>query len=305
MRNISAWLGSTLFIAGLLTAAAGASRAEGLVFLSTQLRPIEEAQKTSDDHCAYIDGKSKCFEGHSTELPVETEGGEDVHAAAFDLCISQLELHALERRQRLTELLAQAHVRDGQLHRAVEHAEQRPARQHDAERHIAGPVVVDGRQLEFGDKAGAGGAVADDSAARAAERDCGPRRHQSGQRTGRPVVGHDYEAVDVQVGWFGQALRHRVRQRPVPRAAAQGGGGLEPVGIGAGVEFPRAELAQHRAGERLSEVGLWFVGLDLIAGHLIEINVTSPTCFVEITQQSGFDVASMFVDALLDAVGRK
>jgi len=26
---------------------------------------------------------------------------------------------------------------------------------------------------------------------------------------------------------------------------------------------------------------------------------------VEITQQSGFDVASMFVDALLDAVGRK
>jgi LysM domain-containing protein len=35
---------------------------------------IEEAQKTSDDHCAYIDGKSTCFEGHSTQLPVETEG---------------------------------------------------------------------------------------------------------------------------------------------------------------------------------------------------------------------------------------
>jgi multiple sugar transport system substrate-binding protein len=45
MRNVSAWLGATLFIAGLLTAAAEASRAESLVFLSTQLRPIEEAQK--------------------------------------------------------------------------------------------------------------------------------------------------------------------------------------------------------------------------------------------------------------------
>src|SRR5260370_20804079 len=44
MRNVSAWLGSALFISGLLTAAADDSRAEGLVFLSTQLRPIEEAQ---------------------------------------------------------------------------------------------------------------------------------------------------------------------------------------------------------------------------------------------------------------------
>ena len=45
MRNLLAWLGSALLIAGLLTATADASRAEGLVFLSTQLRPIEEAQK--------------------------------------------------------------------------------------------------------------------------------------------------------------------------------------------------------------------------------------------------------------------
>jgi multiple sugar transport system substrate-binding protein len=41
VRKISAWL----FIAGLLTAAAAAARAEDLIFLSTQLRPIEEAQK--------------------------------------------------------------------------------------------------------------------------------------------------------------------------------------------------------------------------------------------------------------------
>jgi len=44
--------------------------------------------------------------------------------------------------------------------------------------------------------------------------------------------------------------------------------------------------------------GLLLVGLDIIGEHLTEVNVTSPTCFVEITEQSGFDVAAAFVDAL-------
>jgi glutathione synthase len=44
--------------------------------------------------------------------------------------------------------------------------------------------------------------------------------------------------------------------------------------------------------------GLLIVGLDIIGDSLTEINVTSPTCFVEITQQTRFDVAAMLVDAL-------
>jgi glutathione synthase len=36
----------------------------------------------------------------------------------------------------------------------------------------------------------------------------------------------------------------------------------------------------------------------VIGESLTEINVTSPTCFQEITDQSGFDVAKRFVDAL-------
>ena len=44
--------------------------------------------------------------------------------------------------------------------------------------------------------------------------------------------------------------------------------------------------------------GLLIVGLDVIGDSLTEINVTSPTCFVEITQQTKFDVAAMLVDAL-------
>ena len=44
--------------------------------------------------------------------------------------------------------------------------------------------------------------------------------------------------------------------------------------------------------------GLLIVGLDVIGDSLTEINVTSPTCFVEIAQQMKFDVAAMLVDAL-------
>ena len=48
----------------------------------------------------------------------------------------------------------------------------------------------------------------------------------------------------------------------------------------------------------LYQRGLLLVGLDVIGHYLTEINVTSPTCFQEIMQQTGFNVASMFMDAL-------
>ena len=47
--------------------------------------------------------------------------------------------------------------------------------------------------------------------------------------------------------------------------------------------------------------GLIVVGIDVIGPFLTEVNVTSPTCFVEIAEQSGFDVPGMFADALLRA----
>ena len=51
-------------------------------------------------------------------------------------------------------------------------------------------------------------------------------------------------------------------------------------------------------GPELAQRGLLLVGLDVIGHTLTEINVTSPTCFQEIMQQTGFDVAAMFMDAL-------
>jgi len=52
-------------------------------------------------------------------------------------------------------------------------------------------------------------------------------------------------------------------------------------------------------GPALWAEGLLVVGLDVIGPWLTEVNVTSPTCFVEIAQQTGFDVAGCFADALV------
>jgi glutathione synthase len=61
--------------------------------------------------------------------------------------------------------------------------------------------------------------------------------------------------------------------------------------------------ARHREiaaalGPKLAARGLLLVGLDVIGDWLTEVNVTSPTCFREIQDQTGFDVPGMFMDAL-------
>ena len=63
------------------------------------------------------------------------------------------------------------------------------------------------------------------------------------------------------------------------------------------------QIAEH-VGPILAARGLLLSGLDVIGDSLTEINVTSPTCFQEITQQTGFDVAKMFIDALEAALHR-
>jgi glutathione synthase len=76
---------------------------------------------------------------------------------------------------------------------------------------------------------------------------------------------------------------------------------------GRGVARPLTERDREIAqalGPALWAEGLLVVGLDVIGPFLTEVNVTSPTCFVEIAEQTGFDVAGMFADALVKAVGR-
>ena len=93
--------------------------------------------------------------------------------------------------------------------------------------------------------------------------------------------------------------------KPVPYCLAripQGGevrGNLAAGGKGVARELTARdrEIAEY-LGPILAARGLLLVGLDVIGENVTEINVTSPTCFQEITDQSGFDVAKMFVDAL-------
>jgi glutathione synthase len=74
---------------------------------------------------------------------------------------------------------------------------------------------------------------------------------------------------------------------------------------GLGVAQPVSDR-DREIGEALAPIllerGLLLVGLDVIGDYLTEINVTSPTCFQEISQQTGFNVAEMFMDALERAV---
>jgi len=70
---------------------------------------------------------------------------------------------------------------------------------------------------------------------------------------------------------------------------------------GRGVAQPVTERHREIAavlGPLLAGRGLLLVGLDVIGDWLTEVNVTSPTCFREIRDQTGFDVAGLFVQAL-------
>jgi glutathione synthase len=82
-------------------------------------------------------------------------------------------------------------------------------------------------------------------------------------------------------------------------------GNLAAGGTGVARELSAADRRIAEAlGPTLAARGLLLVGLDVIGENLTEINVTSPTCFREITDQTGFNVAGMFIDELEAAAGR-
>ena len=92
---------------------------------------------------------------------------------------------------------------------------------------------------------------------------------------------------------------------PIPHALARIPQGSEIRGNmavgGKGVAQPLSAhdraTAEH-IGPILAARGLLLIGLDIIGDCVTEINVTSPTGFQEITKQTGFDVAKVYIDAL-------
>lgn len=73
--------------------------------------------------------------------------------------------------------------------------------------------------------------------------------------------------------------------------AAGGRGVAQPIS-------PRDREIAEALGPQLKADGLTIVGLDIIGDYLTEVNVTSPTCFVEIFEQTGCNAAAGLVDCL-------
>ena len=97
--------------------------------------------------------------------------------------------------------------------------------------------------------------------------------------------------------------------KPVPYCLARIPQGSEVRGNlaagGKGVARPLSERdfeIAHALGPILQSRGLLLAGVDVIGDCVTEINVTSPTCFQEIQQQTGCDVPALFIDALESVV---
>ena len=84
----------------------------------------------------------------------------------------------------------------------------------------------------------------------------------------------------------------------VPKAGETRGnlaaGGL---GVAQPISARDREIAQA-VGRELVSSGIVFAGLDVIGDWLTEVNVTSPTCIVEIAEQTGHNAARDLMDAL-------
>ena len=94
----------------------------------------------------------------------------------------------------------------------------------------------------------------------------------------------------------GKAVPYALARIPKPgetrgNLAAGGTGKTQPLSA-------RDQEIAESLGPELVKHGLMLVGLDVIGDHLTEINVTSPTGMQEITQQTGFNVAGIMLDAI-------
>ncbi|MCX7742616.1 MAG: glutathione synthase, partial [Tepidimonas sp.] len=98
-----------------------------------------------------------------------------------------------------------------------------------------------------------------------------------------PAIAHGDKRI-LLIG--GEPVPYALARIPQPgevrgNLAAGGRGVAQPLSA-------RDEAIARALGPALAARGLLLVGLDVIGEHLTEINVTSPTCFQEITQQTGW-----------------
>jgi glutathione synthase len=84
----------------------------------------------------------------------------------------------------------------------------------------------------------------------------------------------------------------------IPRAGeTRGNLAAGGIGVARAISARDREIAEA-VGVELVKAGIVFAGLDVIGDWLTEINVTSPTCIVEIAEQTGHNAAKELVDVL-------
>jgi glutathione synthase len=94
----------------------------------------------------------------------------------------------------------------------------------------------------------------------------------------------------------GQVVPHCLAR--IPKAGeSRGNLAAGARGVAQPITRRHREIAEA-LGPALAKRGLLLVGLDVIGDYLTEVNVTSPTCFREIADQTGCDVPGLFMDAL-------
>ena len=90
----------------------------------------------------------------------------------------------------------------------------------------------------------------------------------------------------------------------IPKAG-ESRGNLAAGGTGRAQPLSNSDKAiAEKLAPVLAARGLFLVGLDVIGSTLTEINVTSPTCFREIGDQTGFDVGGLFIERLVQRIGQ-
>lgn len=107
-----------------------------------------------------------------------------------------------------------------------------------------------------------------------------------------PEVKHGDKRIILVDGEFAGAV-NRVPAEDDLRSNMVRGGAAKATDLS-----PREREICERLGPSLKQRGLLFVGIDVIDGHLTEINVTSPTGIRAIARLGGPDVAAIIWDAI-------
>ncbi|HSN21686.1 MAG TPA: glutathione synthase [Usitatibacter sp.] len=118
------------------------------------------------------------------------------------------------------------------------------------------------------------------------------RRTVMAQRYVPEIVDGDKRVLVIAGRPFSHCLA-RIPKSGETRGNLAAGG----TGVARPITARDREIAEA-VGPELARAGIVFAGLDVIGDRLTEINVTSPTCIVEIAQQTGENAARALMDAL-------